>query len=227
MKLKRAWIAIRHNGLSIVFGGFFVVFLFGQGIAGWKVYNQEQQEHRGEQVSFSAYLRTPHFLEATAENWESEFLQMFAYVFLTAYLVQIGSSESKRPDTIELVDLDPRDIPEEEKAKAPWPVKRGGFVLKLYEHSLGLAFLTLFVISFLLHAASGARLHSAEELQHGGNAVTMFEYLTTSQFWFESLQNWQSEFLAVLSMLIFSIFLRERRSPESKPVYAPHFETAD
>jgi hypothetical protein len=144
---------------------------------------------------------------------------------LTVYLFQKGSSESKDPDEEEAVDRDPRLS--KDKPDAPWPVRRGGLVLKLYENSLALAFLLLFLGSFLLHAVGGAREYNQDQLEHGqgGQALSAFEYMGTSQFWFESLQNWQSEFLAIWAMVVFSIWLRQRGSPESKPVDAPHSQT--
>jgi hypothetical protein len=215
-----------ENGLSIVMLGlFFITFWVGQTYSGFLVHSSEEEQHGRPPLSLGEYLRSPHFVEATTENWESEFLQMFFYVVLTVFLYQKGSSESKRPDTFELVDVDPRTISDVERAQAPAPVKRGGWTLKLYENSLGIAFLLLFLVSFVLHAISGAKLHSAEELEHGRQAVTTLQYLTTSQFWFESFQNWQSEFLAVGSMVLLSIWLRQKGSPESKPVHAPHDET--
>ena len=158
------------------------------------------------------------------ENWESEFLQMFAFVVLTAFLFQKGSSESKDPDKEEPVDRDPRKSGN--KKDAPWPVRAGGLVLVLYEYSLSLAFLLLFLMSFFLHAVGGAAEYNKSQVEHGiHEQLSTFGYMTTSQFWFESLQNWQSEFLAVLAMVVLSIFLRQRGSPESKPVDSPHGET--
>lgn len=214
----------RDNGLSLVlFWMFFLTFIVGQTFAGNREYNQEQEEHGGEQVGIFAYLRTGHFLEATTENWESEFLQMFVYVLLTAFLYQKGSSESRKLDEENPQDRDPklsRDNPD-----APWPVRKGGWVLKVYENSLSLAFLLLFLISFWLHGVGGRWEYNEEQLQHGQTTVTLLEYMGTSRFWFESLQNWQSEFLAIWAMVVFSIWLRQRRSPESKPVDCPHSHT--
>jgi hypothetical protein len=217
---------LRENGLSLVlFFLFFVTLLVGQSYVGYRHYNEEQREHRQPTVTYTEYLATPHFLEATMENWESEFLQMFVYVMLTVYLYQKGSSESKDPDKEEAVDRDPRLS--KDKPDAPGPVRRGGLVLKLYENSLSLAFLLLFLMSFLLHAVGGAREYNQDQAEHGqgAQAVSAFEYMGTSQFWFESLQNWQSEFLAIWAMVVFSIWLRQRGSPESKPVDAPHSQT--
>jgi hypothetical protein len=214
---------LRDNGLSIVFGLLFVIFLFAQSLAGLAHYNEEQREHNQPTIGYTGYLVSDHFLEATAENWESEFLQMAMYVLLTVFLYQRGSAESKDPDKKEPVDRDP----DPGRKGAPRAVRRGGLMLKLYQNSLGLTFLALFLISFVLHAVGGAGEYSSEQVQHGGSPVGVLQYLSTSRFWFESFQNWQSEFLAVGSMVVLSIFLRQRGSPESKPVDAPHDETGN
>ena len=215
---------LRENGLSIVLVALFLLFWGGQSVAGHREHNSELQEHGQSDLSYPEYLRSAHFWEATSENWESEFFQMFFYVFLTVFLYQKGSSESKKPDEPEPVDRDPHAG--RKRRDAPWPVRRGGVVLKLYEHSLSLAFFLFFFISILLHALSGAKEYNDEQTAHGqsGN-LTVLQYAGTSRFWFESFQNWQSEFLAILSMVVLSIFLRQRGSPESKPVDAPHYQT--
>jgi succinate dehydrogenase hydrophobic anchor subunit len=214
----------RDNGLSIVMVLCLLVFLAGQIVAGMFDYNEQQRTHGQPEVDLVAYLGTPHFVEATTENWESEFLQMFAFVILTACLYQRGSAESRDPDKVEPVDKHPANS--RNKKDAPWPVRKGGIVLRLYENSLSLTFLLLFLMSFTLHAASGAREYNQDQLEHGKTEqVTTIQYLGTSRFWFESFQNWQSEFLAVAAMVVFSIFLRQKGSPESKPVDAPHSKT--
>jgi hypothetical protein len=213
----------RDNGLSLVMFGLFALFLVAQSITGLAVYNDDQREHGEATISFPGYLRTGHFVEATFENWESEYLQMGAYVLFTVFLFQRGSSESKDPDKEEAVDEDPRQA--QGRQDVPWPVRYGGPVLRLYEHSLAIAFVLLFLVSLLLHAVGGAREYSQEQLAHGGQAVSTAEFLRTSEFWFQSFQNWQSEFLAVFSIVVLSVFLRQRGSPESKPVAAPHAET--
>src|SRR5215213_10330380 len=205
----------RENGLSIVMFVFFLIFLVGQSLTGHQEYNDDQQEHGQPTISYGEYLGSGHFLEATMENWESEFLQMGAYVMLTVFLYQKGSSESKKLDEKEPVDREPQKS--RNNKPAPWPVRKGGFVLKLYENSLFLAFLLLFLLSFWFHAVGGSKVYSEDQLQHGGQAVTAVQYLGTSRFWFESFQNWQSEFLAIFSMVVLSIFLRQKGSPESKP----------
>jgi hypothetical protein len=216
---------LRDNGLSIAFGLLFLVFLLAQTLTGHAEYNQDQEDHGQPTLSYREYVVSSHSLEATTENWESEFLQMAMYVLLTAFLFQRGSAESKDPDEEEPVDQDPRFVAH--TADTPGPVKRGGWILKLYENSLGLMLLTLFFVSFLMHAWSGSKHYSEQQLEHSGEAVGMLSYMATSQFWFESFQNWQSEFLAVLAMVVLSIFLRQKGSPESKPVHAGHLETGN
>ena len=214
---------LRENSLSIVLFGLFAVFLVGQSLTGWRAYNQQQGEHHEPTVGLGTYLTTGHFMEATFENWESEFLQMAAYVLLTIWLVQKGSSESKPPGGDPAKDADPRSV--SDLGQAPGPVRRGGWQLTLYENSLGIALALLFVLAFVLHALGGAREYSAEQVAHGREAVSTMEFVTTSTFWFQSFQNWQSEFVAVGSIVVFTIFLRQRGSPESKPVAASHHDT--
>ena len=216
---------LRENGLSIVWLGlFFLTLIFGQSVVGQREYNSDQKEHGRPEVSYAEYVVSAHFVEATMENWESEFLQMFLFVVLTVFLYQKGSAESKKLDEEEDVDRDPRRS--KNKKDAPWPVRRGGLALKLYENSLSLAFLLLFLVSFFLHAAGGAREYNQDQSEHGSaERVTTLGYMTTSRFWFESLQNWQSEFLSVGLMVVLTIWLRQKGSPESKPVDAPHSQT--
>jgi hypothetical protein len=214
-----------ENGLSIVLFVLFALTLVGQSFTGLNEYNEDQREHGQPEAGYAEYLSTGHFIEAVFENWESEFLQMAAFVVLTAFLYQKGSSESKDPDRIEEVDvrLRPEDVPDD----APWPVRRGGWALKLYENSLSIAFVVLFILSLLLHAVGGAEEYNQGQFEHGaaGQRITALQYMATSRFWFESFQNWQSEFLSVFAMVVLTIFLRQRASPESKPVYESHSAT--
>ena len=217
---------LRENGLSIVLGLLFILSLVGQAAAGLYTYNEEQQEHGQPTVNFVNYLASSHFLEAVAENWESEFLQMFAFVLLTAFLFQKGSAESRDPDEDEEEPVERDPSKSRNKKDAPGPVKKGGLILKLYEYSLSIAFLLLFLVSFTLHAIGGGAEYNQNQREHGSaKVVSTLEYMATSRFWFESFQNWQSEFLAVGAMVVLSIFLRQRGSPESKPVDTPHSET--
>jgi hypothetical protein len=205
--------------------GFFALFLVGQSLAGWHDFNETARQHGEHTLRYLPYLGTGHFWEAVFENWESEFLQMAANVLLTASQVHKGSSESNKPPE---EGENPQD---EDPAKAagqpdaPGPVRRGGLALRLYEHSLSLVLTAFFLLSFAGHAIAGSREYSQEQVAHGEPAATVWQYLGSSKFWFESLQNWQSEFLAVFAIVVLSIWLRQRGSPESKPVAAPHPET--
>lgn len=216
---------IKHNSLGLVVVILFLSIWVGQALVGYTNYNNDQQEHNQPQVSLVKYLHSGDFIEATAENWESEFLQMFSYVILTVFLVQKGSAESKKLEGEEPVDQEPR----KSKSKdAPWAVRRGGAWLKVYSHSLSLAFLFLFIFSITIHAYGGSRVTCEENLAHGESSCeSTFGYMTTSKFWFESLQNWQSEYLAVFAIVMLSIYLREKGSPESKPVNTPHYHTGN
>ena len=214
---------LHENGLSIAVALLFSVFLVGQSVAGHRYFNEEQRREGHSTLSYADYLRSGSFVSATMENWESEFLQMAAYVVFTAFLFQKGSSESKKLDEPEAVDRDPRLS--RDKPGAPYPVRRGGFLLTLYQHSLSLAFVGLFALCFGLHAWGSTEERNAEARAEGRPVISVAEHIQGAQFWYESLQNWQSEFLALGAMAVFSIFLRQRGSPESKPVDAPHWST--
>ena len=207
---------MREHGLLLVNAGLFLVFFAGMILTGAANYSQEQQAHGEAAVSVLAFLATGDFVEATFENWESEFLQMAMYVVLTAFLFQRGSSESKPVGKDAPQDEDPRQAAI--KKATPWPVKRGGAVLKVYEHSLSILLFVLFVGSFTAHAFGGAAAYNEEQESHGEAGVSVIQYVGTSRFWFESFQNWQSEFLSVLAIVVLTIFLREKGSPQSKPV---------
>jgi hypothetical protein len=213
---------LRDNGLSLVLFGLFLSFWVGQALTGWRDEVDDQRTHGGSPPTLLQYLGSGNFVEATTENWESEFLQMFGYVLFTVFLYQRGSAESKSPDEAEEVDRDPRHS---RRADAPGPVKKGGWRLRVYENSLSLAFLALFLASFILHAMSGVAAYNEEQRLHNAPQVTVWEFLLQPRFWFQSFQNWQSEFLAIWFMVVLTIFLRQRGSPESKPVDSPHGQT--
>jgi hypothetical protein len=216
---------LHENGLTLVLIGMFLLSWFGQTITGWREHNEENADHGQERVALSSYLASGHFWQATAENWESEFLQMAMFVLLTVCLRQKGSPESKALDGEEDVDADPREG--QGDPRAPWPVRRGGVVMWIYAHSLSIAFALLFIMSFVIHAWGGAVQRSDEQLAHGESAVSMLQYMATSRFWFESFQNWQSEFLSLAAMVYLAVYLRERGSAESKPVATPHDEQGE
>ena len=215
----------KHHGRSIVLAFLFISVWIGQTFTGLREHNHDQQEHAQPAISLREYLASPHFWEATAENWESEFLQMGAFVILTIFLFQKGSAESKDPDEQNPVNDDPAQMRDD--PKSPWPVRRGGFAMRLYSHSLSIVFVLLFLATFVIHAIAGARQYSQDQMQHGQHAVSALAYMGTSRFWFESLQNWQSEFLSILAMVVLTIFLRQRGSPESKPVAAGQWESEE
>lgn len=210
---------LRNNSLSLVFFLLFLVSIVGQTITGLKQYNENMQEKGGQQVGLRQYLSSGHFLESTFENWESEFLQMGLFVVMTIFLYQKGSSESKDPD-------DPKGEedrePDPNKEDAPWPVKQGGLILKIYKHSLTIALLLLFAVSFGIHWYGSMKDYNEEQQLLRKPTVTAIEYLANSRLWFESFQNWQSEFLSIFAIIMLSVFLRQKGSPQSKPVDAAY-----
>lgn len=214
---------LREHGLVLVNVTLFLLFLVGMTLTGWQVSNEESVAHGGAAASLGPYLASGDFWEALSENWESEFLQMVSYVAFTIFLFQKGSSESKPIGEPAPQDEDPRE--HEDDPEAPWPVRRGGWVLVLYENSMLIVFGLLFIAAFVTHVISGAAAYSEEQAQHGLPGVTPWEYLGTSQMWFESFQNWQSEFMVVALLAGMAVYLRQRGSSESKPVHAPHAET--
>jgi len=215
--------ALRNNGLLLTNLALFVVFLGGMTLTGWQTNNDELADHGAAAIGLVSYLGTGAFGEAVFENWESEFLQMGMYVVLTVFLFQKGSSESKPLEGDAPQDADPRTQARE--AGVPWPVRRGGWALVVYENSLAIMFFALFAASIALHAVTGAAAYSDDQALHGLPGATPLEYVATSQFWFESFQNWQSEFLAVAAIVIGSVYFRQRGSAESKPVAAPNAKT--
>ncbi|MEV4483664.1 DUF6766 family protein [Micromonospora coxensis] len=213
---------IRDNALSVTMLGAFVVFLSLQSVFGWQTHNEELAEYGAAPIDWLAYLGSGHFAESVFENWESEFLQMGGYVLLTAYLVQKGSAESKPEDQTDR----PEDDARRAGPDAPWPVRVGGLPLVVYRNSLSLALLLIFLGSFVGHLLGGtAEYNEQQALSNGAPPVSAWEFLGTSEFWFQSMQNWQSEFLAVGVLILLSIVLRQHASPESKPVTAAHAQT--
>jgi hypothetical protein len=213
-----------RNSLSIVLIFCFLLCIVGQIMTGIKVYEDELRElGSSKEVTLTQYLQTGHFLQTTFENWESEFLQMGMYVLFTIFLRQLGSSESKPVDKKEEVDREPNP----KRPDAPWPVKKGGIYLLIYKNSLSIAFVILFVVSFVLHLHGSLNNHNEKQILKGEPTESWNEYVVSDTFWYESFQNWQSEFIAVLSIVVLSIFLRQKGSPESKPVDAPDDETGE
>ncbi|MDQ7948753.1 MAG: hypothetical protein REI78_09780 [Pedobacter sp.] len=209
-----------RNGLTLVFVILFMGTWCAQALTGFNVHNEALQENGKALLSFSDYLCSGHFISATFENFESEFLQMFLYVLLTVKLRQIGSAESKSLSEKEEVDRMPKAAKD-----APWPVKQGGWILKLYQNSLSICFGILFLTSWALHFYGSWQDYNIEQRIKGLPQETPIAYICNANFWFETFQNWQSEFLSVASIVFLTIYLRQKGSPESKPVDAPHMET--
>lgn len=174
-------------------------------------------------MNFYRYLHSGHFIEATFENWESEFLQMGLLVWFTIFLRQKGSSESKDIDKPNEVDR----TPSPDREGAPWPVRKGGIWLNLYKNSLTISLILLFAASFVLHVYGSLHDANTQNRLEGKPIQQVGEYLTDSRLWFESFQNWQSEFLSIFAIIVLSIFLRQQGSSQSKPVDAPNSETGE
>jgi hypothetical protein len=218
----RRW--IWFNSLSLVMFGAFVIFIVLQSVFGWRVHNEELTQYGQHALSYWAYLGTGHFGESVFENWESEFLQMGAYVLLTAYLVQRGSPESKPLDQKDRPD----DYPDQATSQSPQLSKRTDFAQVIYRNSLSIALLGFFALSFIAHLLTGVADYNEERmLQSGDPPISALQFLATPDFWFQSMQNWQSEFLAVGCLIVLSIFLRQHGSPQSKPVTATHVHTGE
>lgn len=211
------------NGLTIVFLLLFLGSLAGQFFTGWNECNNDLKEDKYPPVSLSTYITSGHFISSTFENWESEFLQMALFVLLTRTFRQEGSSESKKLEGKEDVDREP----DPNKEDAPWPVHKGGLVLAIYKHSLSIVLLLLYLFSFAMHAYGSFIDYNGEQLRKGGATETAWQYLKGSRLWFESFQNWQSEFLSIVAIVLLSIYFRQQGSPQSKPVDASIKETGE
>ena len=213
---------LRNHGLTLAMFGLFLVALVPMSVAGHRAYDADLREHGERPIPYATYLTSGDFIEGVFENWESEFLQMGVYVLVTAYLFQKGSPESKSLEHPEPQDVDPR---RQRYPDRPWPVRRGGVWLRLYMNSLATALLALFLLSFGLHALGGTTAYNEDARLHGEPTISVASFVTSSQFWYQSFQNWQSEFLSVGTLAVLGIFLRQQGSPESKPVAAPASQT--
>jgi len=216
---------LRENSLSIAFGALFLASLAGQAIAGWHQLNDELFADGLHQITLRGYLTSANFAVDVTENWQSEYLQFLLYVMLTVWWVQRGSPESKpledagqEPDDVQLVGAHIRP-------DSPKLARVGGLRTALYSRSLGIAMATIFLLSWLVQSVAGWASYNESRLRQLRDPIPWASYLTHSDFWARTLQNWQSEFLAVGSMAVLSIYLRQRGSPESKPVGASHDTT--
>lgn len=216
-------IFLRNNGLSVVFFLLFAGSIIGQIIFGFKEHNKELLEEGANGITMLQYFSSGHFLQATFENWESEFLQMALLVILTIFLQQKGSSESKDFDKEEEVNREPSAT----RKNAPWPVKKGGWILAFYKHSLTISLLVLFLTSLGIHFYGSLKDENEQLSLKGMPLESASHYISDSRFWFESFQNWQSEFLSVFAIVMLSIYLRQIGSSQSKPVDASNMETGE
>lgn len=215
----------RDNSLSIVFGLLLLVCVVGQALSGVIGYNQAARTDGMQQISLWRYATSSDFAVDLAENWQSEYLQFTLYIVLTVWLVQRGSSESKKPGD------EGRESDEEQflgdflKPDSPAWARAGGWRTRLYSHSLMVVMAVIFVLSWSAQAVAGRVSYNEERLKDLLDPVSLGGYLASPDFWGRTLQNWQSELLAIGSMAVFAIFLRERGSPESKQVGTPHAVT--
>ena len=215
----------KQNGLALFFGAIFLAALVGQAIAGHASYNSDQLAHGGQAISLGRYLTSSDFAVDVLENWQSEYLQFTLFILATVWLVQRGSPESKALDRTGTESDAQQRIGGHARADAPRWARLGGLRTRIYSNSLLLVMATIWVLSWLGQSIAGRVVYNQEQLAHGEKALGWIQYLGSSDFWDRTLQNWQSEFLAVGSMVVLAIYLRQRGSPESKPVGAPHTST--
>jgi hypothetical protein len=215
----------RDNSLSIFFLVIFLASLAGQAIAGHGQFNHDQLLHHGDPISLGRYLTTSSFAADVAENWQSEYLQFTLYIVGTVWLLQRGSPESKPLDKAGRESDEDQRVGRHAGPRSPRWARVGGLRTALYENSLLIVMTTIWLASWLAQSIAGASGYNADQLDHQAATVSWLGYLGSSDFWSRTLQNWQSEFLAVGSMAILSVYLRQRGSPESKPVGAPHDAT--
>lgn len=216
----------RENGLSLFFGTLFLVTLGAQSFAGQHNFNAEQVQHGEDPVGWWRYIRTPDFGGAVLENWQSEFLQFSLFIGATIWLLQKGSNESKALSEGGIESKERQRVGPYASARSPWLAKVDDWRTRIYENSLLLVMTLIFFATWFGQSLNNWRVFNADQLEHHESRVSWGRYLLDPDFWEKTLQNWQSEFLAVGTMAVFTIYLRQRGSPESKPVGAPHDETA-
>src|SRR5215213_358248 len=216
---------LRDNGMSIVFLLLFLAALFGQAIAGHAAFNDEAQGHGDPTISLGRYILSSDFGSAVMENWQSEYLQFTLFILLTVWLLQRGSPESKELDKAGRESDEEQKVGPHAQQDSPAWAKVAGVRRALYENSLVLVMTTFWLGTWLAQSLTGVSQYNADQLDHQQDPVSWWHYIGTAEFWENTLENWQSEFLAVGSMAILAVYLRQRGSPESKPVGAPHSAT--
>lgn len=217
--------AIRNNGLSLFFGLIFLLALFGQAVSGQALFNEEQVAAGLDEVSFAQYVTSSTFVVDVSENWQSEYLQFFLYIVATIWLVQKGSPESKELDKTGIESDQEQKVGPYSTEESPQWAKANGWRRVLLSNSLALVMGIIFILSWLVQSIAGHASYNEEQLRNLQEPLPWLEYLASPDFWNRTMQNWQSEFLAVGSMVVLSIYLRQRGSPESKPVGTPHDST--
>jgi hypothetical protein len=216
---------LRENSLSIIFLAIFLAALAGQALVGHGLFNEDQLLHHGDPVSLGRYLTSSEFAVDVAENWQSEYLQFSLYILGTVWLLQRGSPESKELDKAGLESAEEQKIGRYADARSPKWARVGGLRTAVFSNSLLVVMTALWLGSWFAQSVAGWGAYNANQLDHEAATTDWLGYLGTNEFWSRTLQNWQSEFLAVGSMAILSVYLRQRGSPESKPVGAPHEAT--
>ena len=219
----RGW--VKDQSLTLFFLAIFALSLVGQSFAGLHDFNAEQAAHGGDQYSYWRFIVSSQFGGDVMENWQSEFLQFSLLILATVWFVQRGSTESKQVEKVGLETDKDQKLGEHAPANAPRWAKARDWRRKVYENSLGLAMLAIFFGTWFAQSLTNWTAYNAEQTEHGDPTVTWVSFLGQADFWNRTLQNWQSEFLAVATMAAFSIYLRQRGSAESKPVGTPHDET--
>jgi hypothetical protein len=217
---------LRDNGLSIGFGLLFLATLVAQAISGHDQTNHDQLLHHGDPVGLLHYVNSSAFWADVMENWQSEYLQFSLYIFGTIYLLQRGSNESKELDRAGRESDEQQKLGRHAVEDSPKWARAGGLRAAIYSNSLLIVMTSIWIGSWLAQSITGRIVYDANQLDHQAAPVSWPSYVTTADFWNRTLQNWQSEFLAVGSMVILSVYLRQRGSPESKPVGEPHAATA-
>jgi len=216
----------RENGLSLFFFVIFVGTVLAQSLAGVRSFNAEEAEHGGSPVSWATYVTSSDFGGALMENWQSEFLQFTLFILVTVWLLQKGSNESKKLEDVGVESKRKQKIGGYAPEDGPRWAKLDDWRTRIYENSLLLVMTMIFFATWLAQSLNNWRAFNVDQLDHDGGKISWGSYLVNPDFWERTLQNWQSEFLAVGTMAVFTIYLRQRGSPESKPVGAPHEETA-
>jgi fluoride ion exporter CrcB/FEX len=227
VKRSGVWRVMHDNGLGIVFGVLFLVMLAGQALSGHAYVNDQQVSDGSEPVSLGQYLTSSSFAVDVVENWQSEYLQFFLYIFATVWLVQRGSSESKPVDQVGPESDKEQRIGRHATADSPRWARAGDWRVPVFSRSLGLVMGGIFLLSWAAQSVAGWAAYNTEQLRGRQDPVSWLAYLGEPDFWNRTTQNWQSEMLAVGSMAVLAVYLRQRGSPESKPVGASHGDTGD